>query len=307
MVISLVGMDEPTVVADADGIREGFAGQRMLVVPRTIVDEALPHPVIGRLLVTDAGCFPHAARHGRSRPRGAAQQILLVCTDGEGWCRTDGSEFAVSRGGVVFLPAGRPHAYGASESDPWTLWWFHFTGSDSDGLVRAAHAAAGGRVTHLRDPAPVASLVSQVIDALDSGPTISALIRASGAAWHAIAQVIATGRRSPGPALHPVERAVEHLRATAPQRTSVSALASMVGLSPSQLSSLFREHLGVSPLQFQVQLRMSRARELLDGTDLSIASVARTSGYEDPMYFSRQFTRVHGMTPTAYRERPAGS
>jgi AraC-like DNA-binding protein len=81
----------------------------------------------------------------------------------------------------------------------------------------------------------------------------------------------------------------------------------MVGLSASQISALFREHLGVSPLQFQVQLRMSRARELLDGTELPIAAVARETGYDDPMYFSRQFTRIHGMTPTAYRSRPPGS
>jgi len=307
MVISLEDMDESTTVTDADGVREGFAGQRMLVVPHSIADRALRHPVTGKLLVTDAGYFPHAARHGRSRPRGAPQQILLVCTDGEGWCRSEGAEFAVSRGGAVLLPADRPHAYGASETDPWTLWWFHFTGSDAADLVKSAHAAADGRVTHLRDPAPVASLVSQVIDALDSGLTLSSLIRASGAAWHAIAEVIATGRRNPGPTLNPLERAVDHLRATAPHRTSVTSLASMVGLSASQLTSLFRDNLGVSPLQFQVNLRMTRARELLDGSDLPIAAVAREAGFDDPMYFSRQFTSVHGTTPTAYRSRPLGT
>jgi AraC-like DNA-binding protein len=300
---SLEGMDETTVGA----IRDGFAGQRMLVVPRAAAAQALRHPVTGRLLVTDAGCFPHAARHGRSRPHGAPEHVLLVCTDGAGWCRVDGARHAVTRGGAVLLPAGRAHSYGAAQDAPWTVWWFHFTGSDADALARAAAEAAGGPVTHLRDPAPVASLISQVIDALDSGLTAGGFTRAAGAAWHALAQVVATGRRAPGPSPSPLERAVEHLRATAPQRTSVNALAAMCGLSASQLSALFREHLGVSPLRFQVQLRMARARELLDGTDLPVAAVARRTGYEDPMYFSRQFTREHGMTPSRYRERPAGS
>jgi len=299
MVDSMEDMDETT----AEAISEGFAGQRMLAVPRAAVDQALRHPVTGKLLVTDAGCFPHAARHGRSRPHGAKEHVLLVCTGGSGWCRIDGVESAVKRGGVVLLPADRAHAYGASQADPWTVWWFHFTGADAADLVRAAHDAAGGPVTHLRDPAPVASLVSQVIDALDAGLTTSAFTRAAGAAWHALAQVVATGRRGPGPSLSPLERAVAHLRATAPQRTGIGPLAAMCGLSASQLTALFRARLGVSPLQFQVQLRMARARELLDGTDLPVAAVARETGYEDPMYFSRQFTRLHGMTPSAYRSR----
>ncbi|MFI2102722.1 helix-turn-helix domain-containing protein [Isoptericola sp. NPDC019693] len=304
-------MDETTVGSDAatdlDGrgaLRDGFAGQRMVVVPRPAVRAALARPVTGRLVVTDAGFFPHAARHGRSRPDGAREHVVLVCTDGAGWCRTPGGRSDVLPGDVVLVPAGAPHEYAAAERDPWTLWWFHATGPDADELARAARDAAGGPVSHLRDPATVASLVSQVIDALDDG-TGGGLVRAAGAAWHALAHVVATGRRSPGPAPDPVERAVEHLRATAPRRTSVTALAAMVGLSTSQLGALFRAQVGTSPLQYQTRLRLARARELLDATELPVAAVAQACGYDDPLYFSRQFARTHGTSPSAYRARGA--
>ncbi|WP_298456807.1 helix-turn-helix domain-containing protein [uncultured Cellulomonas sp.] len=299
-------MDEtPVSGPPAERLREGFTGQRMLVVPRPAVHRALTQPVIRRLLVTDVGVFPHAARHGRSRPNGAAQHILLVCTDGSGWCRTPEGGFRVARGDAVLLPAREAHEYGASDADPWTVWWSHVTGADAAELVRAARASAGGPRTHLRDPAPVASLISQAIDALDGGTTTAGLTRAAGLAWNALAHVIATGRRSPGPSLTPFERAVEHLRATTPQRTSVTALAAMVGLGPSQLGELFRHQLGISPLKYQTELRMARARELLDSSDETVTCVARAAGYDDAMYFSRQFARVHGMSPTAYRTRPA--
>jgi AraC-like DNA-binding protein len=179
----------------------------------------------------------------------------------------------------------------------------HCTGADSADLVHTAITSAGGPVSHLREPSSLATLIAQVVDALDSG-TAGGLVRASGAAWHALAQVIATGRRHRGPTSSPVERAAEHLRATSPRRTSVDALAAMVGLSPSQLGTLFRQHVGTSPLRYQSDLRMARARELLDGTSLGVSAVARECGYEDGLYFSRQFSRTHGLSPTAYRDRP---
>ncbi|MGE9362658.1 helix-turn-helix domain-containing protein [Isoptericola nanjingensis] len=296
-------MDE-TTAEPTGSLRDGFAGQRMVVVPRPAVNAALSRPVTSRLMVTDAGFFPHAARHGRSRPAGAREHILLVCTGGTGWCHTTDGRFDVRPGDVVLLPAGAAHEYGAADDDPWTLWWLHMTGGDTDELAAAARAAAGGPVSHLRDPAPVASLVSQVIDALDDG-TAGGLIRATGAAWNALAIVVATGRRSPGPAPDPVERAVEHLRATSPRRTSVAALAAMVGLSTSQLGARFRTQVGTSPLQYQAGLRLARARELLDATDIPVAAVAQACGFDDPLYFSRQFARTHGVSPSAYRTRTA--
>jgi AraC-like DNA-binding protein len=300
---TLARMDETT--GDALGsLREGFAGQRMVVVPRPAVRTARTRPVTGRLLVTDAGFFPHASRHGRERPDGAAEHVLLVCTDGAGWFAAPDGRVDVRPGDVVLVPAGTPHQYAAAEHDPWTLWWLHATGPDADELVAAARDAVGGLVAHLRDPAPVASLVSQAIDALDDGTT-GGLVRAAGAAWHALAHVVATGRRAPGPAPDPVERAVAHLRATSPRRTSVTALAAMVGLSASQLGALFRAQVGTSPLQYQTGLRLARARELLDATDLPVAAVAQACGYDDPLYFSRRFTRTHGTSPTAYRARQA--
>jgi AraC-like DNA-binding protein len=51
---------------------------------------------------------------------------------------------------------------------------------------------------------------------------------------------------------------------------------------------------------------MARARQLLDGTEMSIAEVAADVGYADPLYFSRHFKRLHGVAPTQYRDLHKG-
>jgi len=46
---------------------------------------------------------------------------------------------------------------------------------------------------------------------------------------------------------------------------------------------------------------MALARKLLDTTELHVAEIGREVGYADPFYFSRQLSRVHGMSPRGFR------
>jgi AraC family transcriptional regulator, transcriptional activator of pobA len=48
---------------------------------------------------------------------------------------------------------------------------------------------------------------------------------------------------------------------------------------------------------------MAEARTLLEETDLPVAEIARRVGVLDPGYFSRQFTRIHGISPRKWRGR----
>ena len=80
----------------------------------------------------------------------------------------------------------------------------------------------------------------------------------------------------------------------------------MAGLSVSHYSALFRRATGYGALEYQTRLRMGAARELLDTTDRPVASVAAQVGFSDALYFSRQFRRIHGMSPTEYRSHDKG-
>ena len=68
----------------------------------------------------------------------------------------------------------------------------------------------------------------------------------------------------------------------------------MSHLNGSHFAALFKSRIGYPALQYQTQLWMARARELLDTTDQSIAAVAAATGYPDSFYFARQFKKVHG-------------
>ncbi len=82
-------------------------------------------------------------------------------------------------------------------------------------------------------------------------------------------------------------------------------LSELTGLSVSYYRRMFQALLGVPPIDFLLGLRLHHAEQLLMRKELSIADVARETGFSDPNYFSRVFSRSHGMPPRSWRRSPA--
>jgi AraC-like DNA-binding protein len=78
-------------------------------------------------------------------------------------------------------------------------------------------------------------------------------------------------------------------------------LAKVAGISPFYFLQRFKHEFGVPPHAFQIQLKLSSARELLR-KGLSIAQTAAHTGFSDQSHFTRVFRRFSGITPKAYVE-----
>lgn len=283
-------------------IPDGFPGERLRVMPRPAVRAALARPGTAQVLVTDAGCYPKALSHGMSRPDGVAETIVIFCSAGAGWCTIDGLRRTVQGGQAVLIPAGTAHAYGADPADPWTIWWLHLAGRDLAAFVAGVGVSPSSPIRVPTDPFRIVDLAGEVLNALDRDFTLDSQLAASGAAWHLLTLLAgAPGPEHDGGAAAAVERVRDYLRRHLDERISVAGLASMAGLSPSHFGALFRRQVGVPVIRYLTGLRMARARDLLDTTDLPVGEIAARTGYRDPFYFSRQFRAVHHTTPLRYR------
>jgi AraC-like DNA-binding protein len=283
---------------------DGFERERLSVVPRPLVEAALARPVTRRMVVTDAGYFPRAEHHGRHRPAGAQETIVIVCVAGSGWVEAGGVRTRVGSSTAIVIPGGLAHSYGAGLADPWTIWWCHVRGTDVPELAEAAGIRPDRLTLSLREVDRVTSLLDEISVALARDTTPARLIATSGMAWRLFTQ-LAVDRVLPSEGA-PVERAMRYLEERVDGRVQVAELAAMVGVSPSHLAALFREATGGGVLAHHNALKMARARALLDTTDLPVADIGRRVGLDDPFYFSRQFRRTHGMSPRAYRSQRKG-
>ena len=73
-------------------------------------------------------------------------------------------------------------------------------------------------------------------------------------------------------------------------------------MSKSPLLKHFKEAIGITPLQYQLHLRISDAATLLNTSHENVSEIAFQCGFADSNYFSRQFKRITGMTPSEYRK-----
>jgi len=84
---------------------------------------------------------------------------------------------------------------------------------------------------------------------------------------------------------------------------SLGVAAKSVNMSSSRLRHIFKAETGMSPGKFAKMQRLFRAAELLKSSAMSVKEIIAEIGVNDSSHFTRDFTKVFGVTPTDYRHR----
>lgn len=98
-----------------------------------------------------------------------------------------------------------------------------------------------------------------------------------------------------------VEIIIAHMEGDLRRQVTLDEMAPQVNLSPSRLRHIFKADTGVSLKQYQKQLRMQKARELLEDSFLSVKEIMIEIGISDRNHFARSFRKTFGTTPTQHR------
>jgi AraC family transcriptional regulator, arabinose operon regulatory protein len=100
-----------------------------------------------------------------------------------------------------------------------------------------------------------------------------------------------------------VRATISLMKANLHRRLKPVEIAQSVRLSPSRLRHLFKDETGTSVVAYLRELRLQRAKHLLETTFLSVKEVASAVGIDGTSHFVRDFEKAHGMTPARYAER----
>jgi len=100
-----------------------------------------------------------------------------------------------------------------------------------------------------------------------------------------------------------VRRAINYLGKNLDKKLTLNKLAAEVGYSPTYLSTLFKKETNYSPISYFSHLKILKACEFLDYTNIKVKEISFNLGYTDPYYFTKDFKKKMGMSPRNYRNR----
>ncbi|MFC8917367.1 helix-turn-helix domain-containing protein [Streptomyces sp. NPDC047821] len=258
-----------------------------------------PSPLHTRLGLT---CLGVGLQHGTLPtvgPRTLDHHVAVVINAGGGWYRCpDGRRLTVTAPALLWLTPGVPHHYAPDAATGWDEGFVDFTGPVTATYTELGYIEPDRPVVPLADAGPARSVIGRIARAARRGNPL--LEVETAAAVHELLVALRRARADTNADGDPV---LEALARDAFQPLSVAEHAARHGMTPAELRTAVRRSAGCSPKDFLLGIRLGRAKELLAGTELPVAAVARRVGYDDPAYFSRLFTRRVGTAPVRFREQ----
>ncbi|SEW51546.1 helix-turn-helix domain-containing protein [Chitinophaga arvensicola] len=286
---------------------DGFTGQKAIVIPKKILRlQCESSPLIADIHITHIGYYPRAEFHYRKRNQGAEQHILIYCLDGKGHVKVKGEEYEILPGDFFIVPQNEQHIYGANPATPWTIYWIHFAGTAADEIINMMMQKFGILKGSVGYSLQRTDIFDAIFRQLERGYDKENFLFANMSLKHFLASFLFADKFKSDPVssgTDVVNRSIDFMQQHIHNMLTLADMARHVNLSPSHFSFLFKQKTGFSPIEYFNYLKVQRACEYLEFTDMRIKEIAINLGIEDPYYFSRFFSKAMGLSPADYRKK----
>ncbi len=237
----------------------------------------------------------------KGRVLGEFQTVYITSGEGE-FESASGGVRRVGAGALLLIFPGEWHRYRPHYNTGWDEYWVSFNGEIPQRLLRNGFVSTRTPVLSVGSDERLLQFYQTILDNVRSEPIgYQQLIASKVLLILATAFSIQRSQRITG--RH--EEVVAHAKVLLQQPENVQSidrLAASLNLSAPQFRRVFKEHTGVSPHQYYNQMRMNRARELLQETSLTVKEVAAQLCYESPYHFSKAFKKATGRSPSHWRD-----
>lgn len=264
--------------------------ERIILTPSAFAQEHLLYvQETGRLKLIEA-------RHKTSRNK-LPSYLLVSVISGAGTLEYEGQSYPLFEGQGFFIDCRKPHRYYSSISKPWELRWVHFNGENAEQYYLIFKSRSGPVIRLLHKNA-TDRLLSE-LTLINRKQSIDTELQSASIITQLLTLLLV---RDVGSVSDKMKEVRLYVREHYTEKITLDSLADKFLLSKYHLSREFKKCFGETLVQYITALRINHAKHLLRFTQMGMSDVSETCGYCDQNYFTRQFSKIEGCTPSEYRK-----
>ena len=290
------------------------SSSRIIYTPSTFARTSLLH-------LQEVGSL-HAVHPHVSQRSDLVSFLCFVVLAGEGELSYEGQTYQLHSGDCVFIDCRKAYSHSTGYSggegsndhttvenkstNLWSLQWCHFYAPSLPAVYEKYKERGGRPVFHLGDMASFTALLTDLYNLASSsdyirdmrineklGTLLTLLMEQS---WHPESVTVSRKRME-------LAAVKEYLDEHYTEKIALDDLSEHFFINKFYLSKIFKETYGTTVNNYLISKRITRAKQLLRFTDMTVDEIGAAVGMEDANYFSRMFRKVEGISPREYRKQ----
>ena len=213
--------------------------------------------------------FQHCESLHNFGPAVRDHYLIHCALSGKGSFQVGERRFRLTAGQGFLIHPGIITTYTADKTEPWYYCWVGFGGSGSDFIINQCGLSLEQPIFSFKSPEVMEKCVGEIYSSINPSEN----------------PFLTTARLYDFFALLTVEDLARH-----------------VGVNRSHLFRIFKKMLGMSPQEYLLGFKLTRARELMETSDLSVTEILYSCGFNDLSNFSKQFKKAYGVSPVTFRK-----
>lgn len=259
------------------------------------------------LIVTSCGTYHLYTRPKLPtwRPRGRLDYQLLYIAAGKAHFHFDGKEQIVTAGHMVLYRPKEPQKYEYYGEDQTEVYWVHFTGGNVKNILRSYGLTDDKRVFYCGSGLDYQNLFRTMINELQMckenfEEVLETYLRLI---FIMLKRYFANATKSDNArVVEEIDKATMYFNEHYSEDISIDEYAQNNHVSVSWFIRNFKQCTGSTPMQYILSKRIYNAEILLHNSTYNVTEIAEIVGYDNPLYFSRIFKKVKGISPSEYRK-----
>lgn len=236
--------------------------------------------------------------------------LIHFVISGKGIFQVSDKTYELSEGQAFLIYPGISTYYKADRDEPWAYYWVGFHGDSIEQILSESGFAIDNPIFSFNRSSAISSLVKSIYGLEDRH--INFELRSKGLLYLLLDEIKNNNTEESNNYCVPEndiysENAIRYMKRNYSRDIKIIDIANFLNLNRSYLTRIFKASTGLSPQQYLINLRISKAKELLVTSSIPISAVGCSVGYNDPYHFSKIFKDMVKISPYKYRLQGIGA